>query len=105
MGGEILESAFALVDTVLGISFAKQSLRSGLVHGVHVCEASRLPGNSAAVGDRPAGDDARQRGDVVLAVATVDPQRVQLEYFPGEVFVEPALISPAPGPGDRTQLL
>ena len=40
--------------------------------------------------DRPAGDQAREIGDVVLAVATIDAEGVQLKDFAREIFVEAA---------------
>ena len=39
-------------------------------------------------GERPTGDDARQRGDVVLRIAATDAERMQFEDLAREVFVE-----------------
>jgi hypothetical protein len=44
--------------------------------------------------DAPAGEDPRQRHDIVLAVTTIGAERVELHHFPGEILVEPDLIIP-----------
>ena len=40
--------------------------------------------------DGPAGEDARKRGDVCLRIAAADAQRVELQNFAREVFVQSA---------------
>ena len=48
--------------------------------------------------DRPTGQRQREAGHVGLRVAAVDAQRVQLEYFPGEVLVDVKLPAAATHP-------
>ena len=49
-------------------------------------EAAALP----RVVDRPAGERARHFGDVLLRVAAVDAERVQLHQLAAVVLVQPA---------------
>ena len=39
-------------------------------------------------GDRPAGQDFRELGHVLLGIAAIDPDRVQLQHLARQVFVE-----------------
>jgi hypothetical protein len=52
---------------------------------------AEMPGLVGARADRPAGQDAGERADVLLAIAAIDAERVQLQQLAAEILVEPAL--------------
>ena len=52
----------------------------------------------------PAGDDARQRGDVVLRIAAADAERMQLHDLAREIFVQ-AAVAVLPGARIRPERL
>jgi len=77
-----------LVLAVLGEAPAEQELLPRLVGPLAKQEA---PGIVLVLArDGPAGEDAREGGDVVLRIAAAHPQRVQLEDLARQVLVEPA---------------
>jgi len=49
---------------------------------------SQLP---LPAGEGPTGDDARQRGHVILGVAASDAERMQFHDLAREIFIEAAL--------------
>ena len=54
------------------------------------CHARQHAGRRPQGLDRPAGEHARQLRDILLTVACVDAQRVQLHQFTGVILVQPA---------------
>ena len=62
----------------------------------------RWPGRGQPV-HRPAGQRAREFGDVGLGIAAVDAERVQLQYLAREILVEPAPCA-APAAEARSEL-
>src|SRR5208337_1569690 len=56
-------------------------------------EAPFFAGLVIVAGEAPSGNDARKRGDVLLRVAAIDAERVQLQNLPGEILVEPLLLA------------
>ena len=59
------------------------------------------------IADRPAGQNARQVGDIVLRVAAADAQRVQLQDFARQIFVQsPPAVEPGLAVGaDRLRVV
>ena len=88
MDGEIGERRDALLLTALGIALVEQSLGTRLVR--ERAKAERPRRRLLRSRDRPAGQDARQRLDIVLRIAAIDTERVQLEDFASEILVEAA---------------
>ena len=93
MQRQIGEDAPTLFDPAVGISFAQQLARAGLVRVVaeHECAVVCRRVAVARTTQAPAGDCTRELGDVGLGVAAIHTERMQFEDFAGEVFVEPGL--------------
>ena len=86
MGGQQIEHALAILDPAAGRdAVAEDGLRAAVVH--HRREAEAGFGGAA---DRPPGERSRHLDDVLLCVAAIDAQRVQLEQLARVVLVEPA---------------
>src|SRR6185369_6057102 len=68
----------------------QQGLRAGLVHLGAEDELARLAATEASpfAADRPAGDDLGERRDILLRVATIDAERVQLQNLARQILVE-----------------
>ena len=91
MARDIGQRRFALRDAVVLIDLAEQPLRPRLMRIGIEHEAAGRAELSLPPGKGPAGDDARQRGDVVLRIAAADAERMQLHDFAREIFVQAAL--------------
>src|SRR5687767_2013208 len=60
--------------------------------GVMKCELADLAATGKPAGaDRPSGERARERGDVLLRVAAIDAECVQLENLARQVLVDAEL--------------
>jgi hypothetical protein len=104
MAGKIGQCAHACVVT-LRIGAVQQRFRSGLVARGIEAETVISGASGRAIdhaGDRtgppidaPAGEKFRERDDVGLRIAAVDAERVQLQNFAAEIFVEPFSCAPA----------
>jgi len=73
------------------ISLAEQLLRAGLMRIGIEREAAGHAQLPLAPGKGPAGDDARERGHVLLRIAAADTERMQLHDFAREIFIQPAM--------------
>src|SRR3954454_22818040 len=91
MPREVGQRRLALGYAGVLVSLPHQALRAGLMRvGVEYKSAGRAE-LALAAGKGPAGDDARQRCHVVLAVAAADAERMQLHDFAREILVQAAL--------------
>src|SRR3954451_18675643 len=90
MPGEIGQQRPALLDAASGVGFSEHLLRTGLVHTLDESEFRAMLGIAGRRNDSPARQYMRELYDVVLRVAAVDAERVQLEYLAREILVEPA---------------
>src|SRR3984957_9058560 len=90
MARDVSQRGFALRDAVVRIDLAEQRLRSGFVRIGIEHEAAGRAELALPTGEGPAGDDACQRGHVVLGVAAADPERMQFHDLACEIFVEAA---------------
>src|SRR5580693_490405 len=104
MARDIRKCGFALGDAVVLIDLAEQALRPGLVRIGIEHEAAGRAELALPSGKAPAGDDARQRGHVVLRVAAADPESMQFHDLAREIFIEAALAL-LPGAGLRAERL
>src|SRR5439155_15636030 len=78
----------AVVAPAAGLDLVSEhDLRSGIVHPRLEPESAALP----RIRDRPARETPRDVDDVVLRVAAVDAERVQLHQLAAVVLVESAL--------------
>jgi hypothetical protein len=87
MRREIAQCQITLVVAAFRIGLAQQSLRARLVKLRIEVEISGI--GFVEPRDRPAGQDARERRDIVLRIAAIDAERVQLHHLAREVLVEP----------------
>ena len=72
--------------------------------GLAVVDAQlRKPAAIVLAADRPAGNRLRKRGDIGLGVAAVDAERVQLEDFARQVFVDVRPCGPLPRRADEAR--
>src|SRR6202012_3530955 len=91
MPRDIGERGLALREAVILVDAAEQPLRPRLMRvGVEDETAGRAE-FSLPSGKTPAGDDTRQRGDVVLGVAAANAERMQLHDLAGKIFIQPAM--------------
>src|SRR4051794_23963740 len=91
MAREVGQRRLALGYAGVLVDLPQQPLRAGLMRiGVERKSAGRAELAQAA-GKGPAGDDARQRRHVVLAIAAADAERMQLHDLAREILVEAAL--------------
>ena len=109
MPRERANDALTFLDAGLGVSRTEHGFRSRLVQQFLKREADvavggrrsghgrasplrrhLLPGSAPEAAHGPSGENLRQLLHILLRVAAVDAQRVQLEQFARVVFVEPA---------------
>ncbi len=93
MARQIAQRCLAFAGTGFGIASPEQHLGPRLVDLRHEAEAAgvRIPQPR----DRPAGQDAGKRLDVLLRIAAIDAERVQLEDLTAEILVESLAGAPA----------
>ena len=101
---QVLEDGLTLLHAVVGVALAQQALRARLVEhlaeeefaGLAAVEAEAREAPALVLAaDRPAGDGLGEGGDVGLRVSAVDAERVQLEDFARQVFVDVDLAAAA----------
>jgi len=85
--GKIAEYRASLPDARIAIALAEHHAAARLVGRVMKREAISPMPIVFRSQQTPPGDRLGQFGDVILAVAAVDAQGVQFEYFSGEIFV------------------
>src|SRR6185437_16382114 len=91
MARNVRQHRLTLGNTIWPIGLAEHALRAGLMRiGIEHERAGRaektLPADKG-----PARDDARKGGDVVLRVAAVHAERMQLHDLARKVFVQAAM--------------
>src|SRR5262245_37975191 len=89
MPREIGQHGLALLHPTGRIGLAEHRMVTGLVRHWEEDEGAGLANAPLSPCERPAGDDARERGDICLGVAAVNAERVQLQDFASKVLVEP----------------
>src|SRR5882672_11263075 len=87
MAREVAERRLALLRPGFAIAASEQDLGPRLVDLRHEAEAAGI--GVVEPRDRPAGQDAGKRLDVLLGIAAIDAERVQLEDLASEILVEP----------------
>src|SRR5688572_17019530 len=89
---EIRKHCARLRDTGLTVASTEDHLRARLMRSFVERKLAELAAAGKAIGaDRPAGERAGERRDVLLRVAAVDAERMQLENFPRQILVDPEL--------------
>src|SRR5690348_10632363 len=88
---DIRQRRLALRTAPVFVTFSKQLLGSWLMRIGVEHEGAGGAELSLPAGKGPARDDPRERGHVRLAIAAVDPERMQLHDFACEIFVQTAL--------------
>ena len=88
---EIGEHRLALGVALLRVDPAEKGFRAGFVQIVAKVKSARSAARQPALAaaDRPSRDDLREAGDVLLGVPAIDSERVQLEDFPCQIFIDP----------------
>src|SRR5262249_11154028 len=81
--GAVAQRRLAPGDAAATVGAAEQDLVAGLVDLRKEAEGAGMPVAQRRHG--PAGEDARERLDVGLGIATVDAERVQLQELAAEV--------------------
>src|SRR5688572_15868800 len=95
MAAQIADDTFALCGAGVRVADAKNRSRTGLVKRVLERKAKCRPAILQA-GHGPASQDLRQLLHVLLGVAAIDAQGVQLEQLACVILVEPACPTTAP---------
>src|SRR4051812_26507441 len=88
MGGKRAQHLLARLQAAIGVTLAEHSLVAWLVPRRGEEELAGLGKRIGEIADRPSGKNASEVGDVLLAVAAADTQRVQLQNFAREILVE-----------------
>ena len=96
MSSKVTQNGFALVNAGLAVLFAEDVLRARLMDNFAELELARCAiGETTSLvraSNRPTGNDLGESSDILLRVAAINAQRVQLENFAGEILVEPELL-------------
>ena len=94
---QIADRSLALGDAILGVAHTEHVSGARLMERLLEGEADRRPAILQPI-HRPAGQDSCQLLHILLGVAAVDAERVQLQQFSRVVLVESALSTPAAPP-------
>src|SRR6476620_12311968 len=85
---QICKRGFALLNATGAIDLTQQSMVARFVPRRKVHKSPRFADTTFPTGKSPPCNDACARRHVVLRIAAVDPERMQLEDFSREIFIE-----------------